>query len=85
MIWVGGGIVLHGLEEFGVGGAAHLVHDLAHGSARLAGSAGGAGMAHRRGGGRDRGARHRRGDHPLVGKVIAPAVRAMKGSRVGAS
>jgi predicted DNA repair protein MutK len=31
MIWVGGGIVLHGLEEFGIAGPAHLVHDLAHG------------------------------------------------------
>lgn len=26
MIWVGGGIVLHGLEAFGLGGPAHLVH-----------------------------------------------------------
>lgn len=29
MLWVGGGIVLHGLEEFGLGGPAHLVHDAA--------------------------------------------------------
>jgi predicted DNA repair protein MutK len=27
MIWVGGQIILHGLEKFGVGGPAHLVHD----------------------------------------------------------
>ncbi|MBY0338489.1 MAG: DUF808 domain-containing protein [Acetobacteraceae bacterium] len=27
MLWVGGGIVLHGLEEFGWGGLPHLVHD----------------------------------------------------------
>jgi predicted DNA repair protein MutK len=27
MVWVGGGIILHGLEEFGWGGPAHLVHD----------------------------------------------------------
>jgi predicted DNA repair protein MutK len=27
MIWVGGGIIVHGLETFGVAGPAHLVHD----------------------------------------------------------
>lgn len=26
MIWVGGGILLHGLEEYGLGGPAHLLH-----------------------------------------------------------
>lgn len=31
MLWVGGGIILHGLEEFGLGGPAHVVHDLAQG------------------------------------------------------
>lgn len=30
MLWVGGGIVLHGLEEFGVTTPGHIVHDLAH-------------------------------------------------------
>jgi uncharacterized protein len=30
MIWVGGGIILHGLEEFGATGFPHLIHDLAH-------------------------------------------------------
>jgi predicted DNA repair protein MutK len=29
MIWVGGGIVVHGLEEFGVEGPGHLIHDAA--------------------------------------------------------
>jgi predicted DNA repair protein MutK len=29
MIWVGGGIIVHGLEVFGVDGPAHLIHDLA--------------------------------------------------------
>lgn len=29
MIWVGGGIILHGLEEFGIAGPAHLVHGAA--------------------------------------------------------
>ncbi len=28
MVWVGGGILLHGLEAFGLGGLAHLVHDI---------------------------------------------------------
>jgi predicted DNA repair protein MutK len=29
MLWVGGGIILHGLEEFGATGLAHLVHEAA--------------------------------------------------------
>ena len=29
MIWVGGGIILHGLEVFGLGAPAHLIHDVA--------------------------------------------------------
>jgi hypothetical protein len=29
MIWVGGGIIVHGLEQFGVGAVAHLIHDVA--------------------------------------------------------
>jgi uncharacterized protein len=29
MIWVGGGIIVHGLEQFGAGGPAHLIHDVA--------------------------------------------------------
>ena len=27
MIWVGGGIIVHGLEAYGFGGLAHLIHD----------------------------------------------------------
>lgn len=27
MIWVGGGIIVHGLEEFGLGAIAHVIHD----------------------------------------------------------
>jgi predicted DNA repair protein MutK len=27
MIWVGGGIILHGLEEFGLGWPSHALHD----------------------------------------------------------
>ncbi len=29
MIWVGGGILLHGLEEYGIAGPAHAIHDFA--------------------------------------------------------
>ena len=29
MIWVGGGIIVHGLEVFGLAGPAHLIHDAA--------------------------------------------------------
>jgi predicted DNA repair protein MutK len=29
MIWVGGGIVLHGLEQYGLGGPAHAIHTVA--------------------------------------------------------
>jgi len=29
MVWVGGGILLHGLEEYGIAGPAHATHDLA--------------------------------------------------------
>jgi predicted DNA repair protein MutK len=32
MIWVGGGIIVHGLEEFGVSGPGHLIHDAAAGA-----------------------------------------------------
>jgi predicted DNA repair protein MutK len=30
MLWVGGGIVLHGLEGYGVGAPMHLIHEAAH-------------------------------------------------------
>lgn len=29
MVWVGGGIILHGLEGYGLGGPAHWIHDAA--------------------------------------------------------
>ncbi len=35
MLWVGGGILIHGLEVLGIAGPAHLVHDLAHGIGHL--------------------------------------------------
>jgi predicted DNA repair protein MutK len=33
MIWVGGGIVLHGLEEYGIAGPAHAIHAAAEAAA----------------------------------------------------
>jgi predicted DNA repair protein MutK len=42
MIWVGGGIIVHGLETFGLGAIAHVIHDLggagAHAVPALAGA-----------------------------------------------
>ena len=35
MLWVGGGIVLHGLETFGLEGPGHLLHHFAEGAAAL--------------------------------------------------
>src|SRR5690606_18290583 len=32
MLWVGGQIVLHGLDEYHIGGLGHALHDFAHGS-----------------------------------------------------
>lgn len=34
MIWVGGGIILHGLESFGLATLPHLAHDIAAGAGR---------------------------------------------------
>jgi predicted DNA repair protein MutK len=41
MIWVGGGIIVHGLEEFGMGGIAHALHDAGEAAAHALPSAGG--------------------------------------------
>ncbi len=30
MLWVGGSIIVHGLEELGIGGPAHVIHDAAY-------------------------------------------------------
>ena len=44
MLWVGGGIVLHGLAELGIAQPEHLVEDIRHGveaaTGALAGAAG---------------------------------------------
>jgi predicted DNA repair protein MutK len=37
MIWVGGGIILHGMEGFGLGALPHWVHDIAAAAGRAAG------------------------------------------------
>ncbi|BBK44698.1 hypothetical protein STVA_47180 [Allostella vacuolata] len=42
MVWVGGGIVLHGLETYGFGGPSHFIHDTARLAARALPAAGGA-------------------------------------------
>lgn len=42
MIWVGGGILLHGAEELGLAAPAHLVHDASEAAAHLAPAIGGA-------------------------------------------
>jgi len=42
MLWVGGGIMLHGLEELWFAGPAHFAHDLQHTVAHSTGAAGGA-------------------------------------------
>ncbi len=34
MVWVGGGIIIHGLEEYGLGGIAHAVHAAAEATGR---------------------------------------------------
>ncbi|HRJ69869.1 MAG TPA: DUF808 domain-containing protein [Beijerinckiaceae bacterium] len=41
MVWVGGGILLHGAETLGFGGPAHWAHDIAAATGRLAGALGG--------------------------------------------
>ncbi|EJL24827.1 DUF808 domain-containing protein [Novosphingobium sp. AP12] len=40
MLWVGGGIILHGLEELGVPGPAHIAHGLEHTLAEATGPLG---------------------------------------------
>ena len=37
MLWVGGGIIVHGLEEFGLEAIPHLIHGLSHGAEESAG------------------------------------------------
>ena len=41
MIWVGGGIIVHGLEHYGLGALAHAIHGVAHAAAALVPSVGG--------------------------------------------
>ena len=42
MIWVGGGIIVHGLESFGMTAVAHVIHDLAAGAGHSLPAIGGA-------------------------------------------
>jgi hypothetical protein len=41
MIWVGGGIIVHGLEEFGMAGIAHVLHDAGEAAAHAVPAVGG--------------------------------------------
>nr|WP_247718208.1 DUF808 domain-containing protein [Qipengyuania proteolytica] len=41
MLWVGGGIILHGLAEIGFAGPEHWVEGIQHGVSEIAGAAGG--------------------------------------------
>jgi hypothetical protein len=41
MIWVGGGIIVHGLEAFGLGAIAHFLHDLGEAAAHSVPAVGG--------------------------------------------
>lgn len=41
MLWVGGGIILHGLAELGVAGPEHWIEGIQHGVSEIAGRAGG--------------------------------------------
>ena len=41
MLWVGGGIILHGLEELGLAAPAHLAHAIEHAVAQATGALGG--------------------------------------------
>lgn len=41
MLWVGGGIILHGLAELGIAGPEHWIEGIRHGISEIAGAAGG--------------------------------------------
>ena len=41
MLWVGGGIILHGLAEIGIAGPEHWIEGIEHGVSAIAGAAGG--------------------------------------------
>jgi predicted DNA repair protein MutK len=84
MIWVGGGIVVHGLETYGIDGPAHLIHDVAEAVAHavpvlpglvgwLVGAAG-SGIV---------GLAIGLALIPVVGHVFGPAVRALSALRRG--
>ena len=38
MLWVGGGIIVHGMEELHAGAIPHLIHDLAHAAGEASGA-----------------------------------------------
>ena len=78
MVWVGGGIILHGLEEFGLAGPAHVVHALSEAAAHAAPVASGlVGWLVGAAGNGLAGLAVGLLLIPVVGSVLAPAVRAL--------
>jgi uncharacterized protein len=79
MIWVGGGIILHGLETLGVSGPAHILHDIAH---RVEQAAGGiAGWVVQAIGSGIAGLAIGLALIPLVGRIVLPIWHAVRGLR----
>lgn len=81
MLWVGGGIVLHGLEEFGLAAPAHLVHVLAEAAAHaLPAAAGVVGWVAGAAGAGLVGLALGAVLIPMAERVLAPAARAIRGA-----
>jgi uncharacterized protein len=79
MIWVGGGIILHGLETLGVTGPAHILHDIAH---RVEQAAGGiAGWVVQAIGSGVAGLAIGLALIPVVGRIVLPIWHAVRGLR----
>jgi hypothetical protein len=80
MIWVGGGIIVHGLEQYGLAWLAHVIHDAGKAASALAPDAKGlAGWLVEALGSGIVGLGVGLVAIPLVGSVISPAWRAAKG------
>jgi predicted DNA repair protein MutK len=82
MIWVGGGIVVHGLEEYGLGAIAHAIHGVARAAAATLPALGGfvAWLVEATGAGIV-GLVVGAVMIPLVGFVLTPLVRRVRGAR----
>jgi predicted DNA repair protein MutK len=83
MVWVGGGILVHGLEEYGIVAPAHLIHDA---SAAVTAAAGGIlGWLVTAAGSGIVGLAVGAALIPLVGKVIGPLWKRLRGSPAAAA